>query len=85
MIVISDGLPTENSFHPEMSDEEDAAAVAKEYAKRKVGIFGAVIDGDVERIRNIYGKHTLDLTDLSRLPQELGGLISRVLKSNSLR
>ena len=85
MIVISDGLPTENSFHPEMSDEEDAAAVAKEYAKRKVSIFGAVIDGDVERIRNIYGKHTLDLTDLSRLPQELGGLISRVLKSNSLR
>lgn len=82
MIVISDGLPTENSFHPEMSDEADAAAVAKEYSKRKVSIFGAVIDGDVDRIRNIYGKHTMDLTDLSRLPQELGSLVARVLEKN---
>ena len=82
LIVISDGLPTENSFHPEMSDEADAATVAKEYSKRKVSIFGAVIDGDVERIRNIYGKHMMDLTDLSRLPQELGGLVARVLEKN---
>ena len=82
LIVISDGLPTENSFHPEMSDEADAATVAKEYSKRKVSIFGAVIDGDVERIRNIYGKHMMDLTDLSRLPQELGSLVARVLEKN---
>lgn len=82
LIVISDGLPTENSFHPEMNDEADAATVAKEYSKRKVSIFGAVIDGDVERIRNIYGKHTMDLTDLSRLPQELGNLVSRVVRDS---
>ena len=82
LIVISDGLPTETSFHPEMSDEADAATVAKEYSKRKVSIFGAVIDGDVERIRNIYGKHMMDLTDLSRLPQELGSLVARVLEKN---
>ena len=82
LIVISDGMPTETSFHQEMSEDADTAAVAKEYTKRKITIFGAVIDGDVERIRNIYGNHTMDLTDLSRLPQELGGLISRVLKCN---
>lgn len=82
LIVISDGLPTETSFHPELEYEADAAAVAKEYSRRKVTIFGAVIDGNVERIRNIYGKHTMDLTDLSRLPQELGSLISRVLKDS---
>ena len=82
LIVISDGLPTETSFHPELEYEADAAAVAKEYSRRKVTIFGAVIDGNVERIRNIYGKHTMDLTDLSRLPQELGNLVSRVVRDS---
>ena len=82
LIVISDGLPTENSFHPGMSYEEDAAAVVNDYSRKKLIIFGAVIDGNVEGIRRIYGKHTMDLTDLSHLPQELGSLVSRFLKNS---
>lgn len=77
LIVISDGFPTECGFHNYVTYMEDARLTVDEYSKRGITIFGAVIDGDFNSIKNIYGDKTMDLTDLANLPRTLSNLVKR--------
>ncbi len=42
-----------------------------------------VIAGEVERIAEIYGEKTMDLTDLISLPEELSALVRRKEKTEA--
>lgn len=77
LIVISDGAPTEMAFADSGSALEDTKRVIENYRQKKVVTFGAVIDGDINRIRRIYGDKTIDLTDHGNLSTELTGLVKR--------
>ncbi len=76
LIVISDGEPTEVGFH-DCDAMEDTILTVKEYSRKKIQVFGAVIDGNMENIRRIYGDRTMDVTDISDLGKELSGLVKR--------
>lgn len=77
LIVISDGAPTEMAFADSGSALEDTKRVIEIYRQKKVVTFGAVIDGEVDHIRRIYGEKTLDLTEHGNLSTELTGLVKR--------
>lgn len=77
LIVISDGWPTNTGFHQNVDSIDDTRLTVDEYLKKGVTIFGAVIDGDVDSIRQIYGDKTMDLTDLAALPKVLSALVRR--------
>lgn len=78
LIVISDGLPAANGMS--MSDSLQLAIdMVQKYRKKGIEIFGAVIDGEKDRIAQIYSDRTMDCTDLDTLSPELCGLVKRFI------
>ena len=77
LIVISDGWPTNIGFHQSVDSFEDTRLTVNEYQKRGITIFGAIIDGDAESVRKIYGDKTMDLTNLVDIPKVLSGVVKR--------
>ena len=78
LIVISDGEPAEVGFY-DTDALNDTKLTVKEYSRKGITVFGAVIDGNIAKIRKIYGDKTMDITDLSNLGRELTGLIRRYI------
>ncbi len=78
LIVISDGLPAGHGMS--MSDSLQLAIdMVQKYRKKGIEIFGAVIDGETDRIAQIYSDRTMDCTDLDTLSPELCGLVKRFI------
>lgn len=80
LIVITDGQPSEIGFHTEETAPYiDTAKTIKDYEK-KIHIFGAVIDGDMDVMKYMYCDRVFDLRDLDKLPVSLSSLIKRFVK-----
>lgn len=78
LIVITDGIPAEIGFNVGCNAVEDTRITVSKYTK-DIQIFGAVIDGEIDTMRRIYGEKVLDLCDLSKLPIQLTALIKRMV------
>lgn len=78
LIVISDGLPCAYGMNNQDSLKL-AIQMVQKYRKKGIEVFGAVIDGEKERIQEIYGDRTMDCTDLESLSPELCGLVKRFI------
>lgn len=63
LIVISDGLPSRGGDDPSISPEQDATAAVIE-AKQEAVVIGVGIDGDMERMRGIYGSSFVSVKNL---------------------
>lgn len=79
LIVITDGEPAEVGFHSHCGAVEDTRLTVKKFS-RDITIFGAVIDGNMVKMKQIYDNRILDLTDLDTLPIGLTSLIRRSIK-----
>lgn len=77
LIVVSDGQPTECAFASSGDAVTDTKTVIEHYREKGVTTFGAVIDGEINKIRTIYGSRTIDLTERGNLSTELTGLVKR--------
>lgn len=78
LIVISDGLPAAYGMNTQDSLQL-AIDMVQKYRKKGIEIFGAVIDGEKDRIAQIYSDRTMDCTDLDTLSPELCGLVKRFI------
>lgn len=77
LIVVSDGQPTECAFASSGDAVTDTKTVIEHYRQKGIVTFGAVIDGEINRIRSIYGARTIDLTERGNLSTELAGIVKR--------
>ena len=69
LLVISDGAPTESGFLDENCQKDTIKTIAK---YKDVSITGVCVNKDsLEDIKDIYGSHTMNVSDISRLPSEM--------------
>ena len=79
LIVISDGAPCDYDYSGP-SAEREMQEICREYRKKGITIIAAAIGDDREAIQRIYQKGFLDISDLSKLPKTLVGLIKKEIK-----
>lgn len=79
LILISDGQPAANGYHGTAA-EADLRGIKQEYSRKGIHLFSAAIGDDKPNIKRIYGDGFLDISDLNRLPVNLGNLIIRYIK-----
>ena len=60
--------------------EEDLRGIKHEYQRKGVLFVAAAIGSDKENIERIYGNSFLDITDLTKLPVKLAGIIKRFIR-----
>ena len=80
LIVISDGQPAAENYYGTEA-EADLRGIKKEYSARGIQMFAAAIGSDKPNIQRIYGDGFLDITNLEKLPVNLGRLIIQKVKS----
>ena len=80
LIVISDGQPAADNYYGR-SAEADLRGIKKEYTARGIEMFAAAIGSDKPNIQRIYGDGFLDITNLEKLPVNLGRLIIQKVKN----
>jgi len=80
LIVISDGQPAADNYYGTEA-EADLRGIKKEYSARGIEMFAAAIGSDKPNIQRIYGDGFLDITDLEKLPVNLGRLIIQKVKN----
>ena len=78
LFILCDGQPN----HPDCDyggDEakKDIQEIVKRYKRQGIETIACAIDGDKEQIQAIYRDSYLDITDLSKLPKTLTGLIKK--------
>lgn len=79
LIVISDGQPAGSGYYGTEA-EADLRGIKQEYSRKGVQLFAAAIGSDKPNIQRIYGDGFLDITDLNKLPMNLGKLIIQKIK-----
>ncbi|MCM1305270.1 MAG: nitric oxide reductase activation protein NorD [Butyrivibrio sp.] len=80
LIVISDGQPAADNYYGTEA-EADLRGIKKEYSSRGIQMFAAAIGSDKPNIQRIYGDGFLDITNLEKLPVNLGRLIIQKVKN----
>ena len=80
LIVISDGQPAADNYYGTEA-EADLRGIKKEYTARGIEMFAAAIGSDKPNIQRIYGDGFLDITNLEKLPVNLGRLIIQKVKN----
>ena len=80
LIVISDGQPAADNYYGTEA-EADLRGIKKEYSARGIEMFAAAIGSDKPNIQRIYGDGFLDITNLEKLPVNLGRLIIQKVKN----
>ena len=80
LIVISDGQPAADNYYGTEA-EADLRGIKKEYTARGIEMFAAAIGSDKPNIQRIYGNGFLDITNLEKLPVNLGRLIIQKVKN----
>lgn len=79
LIIISDGQPAGDNYYGTEA-EADLRGIKKEYSARGIQLFAAAIGNDKPNIQRIYGDGFLDITNLEKLPMNLGRLIIQQVK-----
>lgn len=80
LILISDGQPAGSGGYHGTAAEADLRGIKQEYTRRGIHLFSAAIGDDKPNIKRIYGDGFLDISDLNKLPVNLGNLIIRYIK-----
>lgn len=80
LIIISDGQPAGDDYYGTEA-EADLRGIKKEYTARGIQLFAAAIGSDKPNIQRIYGDGFLDITNLEKLPVNLGRLIIQQIKN----
>ena len=80
LIVISDGQPAADNYYGTEA-EADLRGIKKEYSAKGIEMFAAAIGSDKPNIQRIYGDGFLDITDLEKLPVNLGRLVIQKVKN----
>ena len=80
LIVISDGQPAAENYYGTEA-EADLRGIKKEYSAKGIQMFAAAIGSDKPNIQRIYGDGFLDITNLEKLPVNLGRLIIQKVKN----
>lgn len=78
-VSITDGFPNISTGQFSNDATVDTQKIVEKYERKGINVFGAVIDGNYEAIKQIYQKRTLDLRKLDKLPIQLSGLCSRYI------
>ena len=60
--------------------EEDLRGIKHEYQRKGIIFVAAAIGADKENIERIYGDAYLDITDLTKLPIKLAGIIKQFIR-----
>ena len=79
LIIISDGQPAGDGYYGTEA-EADLRGIKKEYSAKGIQLFAAAIGSDKPNIQRIYGNGFLDITNLEKLPMNLGKLIIQQVK-----
>ena len=79
LMLISDGQPADDGYYGAAA-EEDLRGIKHEYQRKGVLFIAAAIGSDKENIERIYGNSFLDITDLTKLPVKLAGIIKRFIR-----
>lgn len=79
LIIISDGQPAGENYYGTEA-EADLRGIKKEYSAKGIQLFAAAIGSDKQNIQRIYGNGFLDITNLEKLPTNLGKLIIQQVK-----
>ena len=79
LMLVSDGQPADTGYGGTAA-EEDLRGIKHEYQRKGVLFIAAAIGSDKENIERIYGDAFLDITDLTKLPVKLAGIIKRFIR-----
>lgn len=79
LMLVSDGQPADSGYYGTAA-EEDLRGVKQEYQRKGILFVAAAIGSDKENIERIYGDSFLDISDLSKLPVKLAGIIKRFIR-----
>ena len=79
LMLVSDGQPADTGYYGTAA-EEDLRGVKQEYQRKGVLFVAAAIGSDKENIERIYGDSFLDISDLTKLPVKLAGIIKRFIR-----
>lgn len=80
LIVISDGQPAATGYYGTEA-EADMRGIRQEYTRKGILFFAAAIGNDKSNIQRIYGDGFLDITDLNRLPVNLGKVLIQHIRN----
>lgn len=80
LIIISDGQPAGTGYFGTEA-EADLRGIKKEYTAKGIHLFAAAIGSDKPNIQRIYKDGFLDITNLEKLPVNLGKLIIQQIKT----
>lgn len=81
LIITSDGQPAACGYYGTEA-EADLRGIKQEYTRKGIKFFAAAIGNDKENIQRIYMDGFLDITNLEKLPVNLGKLIIQQIKNN---
>lgn len=79
LILVSDGQPADSGYFGTAA-EEDLRGIRQEYQRKGILFVAAAIGADKENIERIYADSFLDISDLSKLPVKLAGIIKRFIR-----
>lgn len=79
LMLVSDGQPADAGYMGTAA-EEDLRGIKHEYQRKGILFVAAAIGNDRENIERIYGDSYLDITDLTKLPVKLAGIIKRYIR-----
>ena len=79
LMLVSDGQPADDGYGGTAA-EEDLRGIKHEYQRKGLLFVAAAIGADKENIERIYGDAFLDITDLTKLPVRLAGIIKRYIR-----
>ena len=81
LIVISDGRPNDEGYGGEAA-AADIQNIVRQCRQKGIEVLACAIGDDKENIAAIYGDSFIDISDLSRLPKTLVGIVKkRILNS----
>ena len=81
LIITSNGQPAACGYYGTEA-EADLRGIKQEYTRKGIKFFAAAIGNDKENIQRIYKDGFLDITNLEKLPVNLGKLIIQQIKNN---
>lgn len=79
LILISDGQPSGEGYYGTAA-EADLRGIKQEYSRKGIRLFSAAIGEDKPNIKRIYGDGFLDISNINKLPVNLGNLIIQYIK-----
>lgn len=81
LFIISDGQPAAEGYFGTEA-EADIRGIKQEYTRKGLRFIAAAIGSDKPNIHRIYGDRYLDITNLEKLPINLGKLIIQQIRNH---